>query len=366
MQSEHGHPASRQVIVLVSNMVASGTSLDSMDTLPGRESFVTIAPGALDMDALGSLAYSSSALDPKFVSKTISLRSTTIDLPMLVSSSSPVRKTKLGFTVGPACKDYEVLKQLVTGGANIARFNFAHGTRQEHQEMYNKLRSICAEERRTVAIMLDLEGNVVRTSNLIERETKKPIDKIELQVGDKVELYGTDDISPSQFVGYKAGNKARIGVSLADLPDCVKVGGLIRIHDGLINVEVTSVRPGGPVNGTVLNHAFLYPRKPVHLVGVTIHAAVPAAVDLEAMSEFAITNQVDFVAMAVNSRNDLAAVRGFLDDNGGETIKLVSSHHRSGFGGREYVILVCAAVIGKGRSGPSVQKGDDRLSYSFG
>lgn len=55
-------------------MVARGGSLDSMDTLPERESFVTIAPGALNMDALGSLAYSSSALDPKFVSKTISLR----------------------------------------------------------------------------------------------------------------------------------------------------------------------------------------------------------------------------------------------------------------------------------------------------
>lgn len=63
-----------QVIVLTSNMVARGGSLDSMDTLPERESFVTIAPGALNMDALGSLAYSSSALDPKFVSKTISLR----------------------------------------------------------------------------------------------------------------------------------------------------------------------------------------------------------------------------------------------------------------------------------------------------
>lgn len=51
---------------------------------------------------------STAAEDPKFVSKTISLRSTTIDLPMLTSSHSPARKTKLGFTVGPACDDEEV------------------------------------------------------------------------------------------------------------------------------------------------------------------------------------------------------------------------------------------------------------------
>ncbi|PNG99928.1 hypothetical protein TSOC_014278, partial [Tetrabaena socialis] len=60
---------------------------------------------------------------------------------MLVTASSPVRKTKLGFTLGPACDDEEVLRQLVVGGANIARFNFAHGTLQSHQAMFQKLRS---------------------------------------------------------------------------------------------------------------------------------------------------------------------------------------------------------------------------------
>jgi hypothetical protein len=32
-------------------------------------------------------------------------------------------------------------------------------------------------------------------------------------------------------------------------------------QDGLINIEVESVKPGGPVQGRVLNQAFLYPRK---------------------------------------------------------------------------------------------------------
>mgnify|MGYP001806900645 CR=1 FL=1 len=50
-------------------------------------------------------------------------------------------------------------------------------------------------------------------------------------------------------------------MSLADLAECVKPGGLIRVHDGLITFEVVSVRPGGPVQAVVLNHAFLYARK---------------------------------------------------------------------------------------------------------
>ncbi|PNW83558.1 hypothetical protein CHLRE_05g234700v5 [Chlamydomonas reinhardtii] len=345
--------AGKEVIVLVSNMVAKGVGADASEALPERQIFVTIAPGALNIDALGSLAFSTSALDPKFVAKTISLRSTTIDLPMLVSSSSPVRKTKLGFTMGPSCNSEDVLRQLVRGGANIARFNFAHGEMAAHQAMLNKLRTVCAAEGRTVAVMLDLDGNVLRTSDLIDYDTKQPIKKIELQAGDKVELYGTDDTSPNHFVGYKVADKVRIGVSLADLAECVKPGGLIRVHDGLITFEVVSVRPGGPVQAVVLNHAFLYARKPVHLVGVTIHSSFPAPADLEALMAFALPNAIEFVAVGVNSRNDVNAIRSFLDDNGGESIKLIAKIESEG-GLRNLDEIIDAAdgvILARGKLG---------------
>lgn len=44
----------------------------------------------------------------QFISKTISLRSTTISFDMLTTSAAPVRKTKIGFTMGPSCDDEEV------------------------------------------------------------------------------------------------------------------------------------------------------------------------------------------------------------------------------------------------------------------
>lgn len=81
--------------------------------------------------------------------------------------------------------------------------------------MLNKLRTVCAAEGRTVAVMLDLDGNVLRTSDLIDYDTKQPIKKIELQAGDKVELYGTDDTSPNHFVGYKVADKVRPRASRA-------------------------------------------------------------------------------------------------------------------------------------------------------
>jgi hypothetical protein len=43
------------------------------------------------------------------------------------------RKTKIVCTLGPSCWGDEGLTKLVVGGMNIARFNFSHGSHQDHQ-----------------------------------------------------------------------------------------------------------------------------------------------------------------------------------------------------------------------------------------
>lgn len=78
--------------------------------------------------------------------------------------------------------------------------------------------------------------------------------------------------------------------------------------------------PADPVPAAAPRSA---PSQPVHLVGVTIHSSFPAPADLEALMAFALPNAIEFVAVGVNSRNDVNAIRSFLDDNGGESIKLV-------------------------------------------
>ena len=43
-----------------------------------------------------------------------------------------IKKTKIVCTLGPASEKEEVLTKLVENGLNVCRFNFSHGSHDEH------------------------------------------------------------------------------------------------------------------------------------------------------------------------------------------------------------------------------------------
>ena len=45
---------------------------------------------------------------------------------------TPLRRTKIVATIGPASKDREVLVRMVEAGMDAARFTFSHGTHDQH------------------------------------------------------------------------------------------------------------------------------------------------------------------------------------------------------------------------------------------
>ena len=56
-----------------------------------------------------------------------------------------VKKTKIICTMGPNSDNREIMKQLVTGGMDVARFNFSHGTHDEQRARYLQLREVAKE-----------------------------------------------------------------------------------------------------------------------------------------------------------------------------------------------------------------------------
>ena len=50
-----------------------------------------------------------------------------------------MRKTKIICTLGPSTDKDGVLRELVANGMNVARFNFSHGSHEEHAARLAKL-----------------------------------------------------------------------------------------------------------------------------------------------------------------------------------------------------------------------------------
>ena len=66
-----------------------------------------------------------------------------------------MRKTKIICTLGPSTDKDGVLRELVANGMNVARFNFSHGSYEEHKGRLDMLKAIRAELNKPVAALLD-------------------------------------------------------------------------------------------------------------------------------------------------------------------------------------------------------------------
>ena len=70
-----------------------------------------------------------------------------------------MRKTKIICTLGPSTDQEGVLRELVANGMNVARFNFSHGSHEEHLGRFEKLKAIREELGKPVAALLDKPNN---------------------------------------------------------------------------------------------------------------------------------------------------------------------------------------------------------------
>ena len=73
-----------------------------------------------------------------------------------------MRKTKIICTLGPSTDKGDVLRDLIANGMNVARFNFSHGSYEEHGGRLAKLKALREELGKPVAALLDTKGPEIR------------------------------------------------------------------------------------------------------------------------------------------------------------------------------------------------------------
>src|SRR3989338_11592836 len=68
-----------------------------------------------------------------------------------------MKKTKILCTIGPACLDKKILKEMVQAGMNAARINSSHGDFKQYKQIIKMVRSLGE-----IPIVVDTQGPDVR------------------------------------------------------------------------------------------------------------------------------------------------------------------------------------------------------------
>lgn len=76
--------------------------------------------------------------------------------------SAYMRKTKIICTLGPSSCDEVTLRKMMLLGMNVCRFNFSHGSHEEHLEKLRLVRQLRAELQLPIATLLDTKGPEIR------------------------------------------------------------------------------------------------------------------------------------------------------------------------------------------------------------
>ena len=125
-----------------------------------------------------------------------------------------MRRTKIICTLGPATDEGDVLKNMMKAGMNVARFNFSHGSHEEHKARMDMVKAARAELGLPVGLMLDTKGPEIRTKTYKDG-------KIEIVEGQEFTLT-TRDVE---------GDGTMVSITYPGLPDDVEVGTRILIDD---------------------------------------------------------------------------------------------------------------------------------------
>ena len=268
-----------------------------------------------------------------------------------------MRKTKIICTLGPSTDKDGVLRELVANGMNVARFNFSHGSYEEHKGRLDNLKAIRAELGKPVAALLDTKGPEIRL-----KEFKNGVEMLE--AGQTFTLT-TRDVE---------GTKEICAISYKDLPQDVHEGGTIMLDDGLIKLHIEKVTDTD-ITCTVLNSGKIKTKKGVNVPGVHLSMPYLSQRDRDDII-FGVQQGFDFIAASfVRTAQDVYDIRNLLNEYDSNIRIIAKIENREGVDNIDSILAAADAVmVARGDLGveidftelPGIQKSVIDRSFSFG
>jgi pyruvate kinase len=211
-------------------------------------------------------------------------------------------RTKIVATVGPACDTYDKLLSLVKAGVNVFRLNFSHGSHEDKIKIIEHIRKINSTEPFNIAILGDLQGPKLRVGEI--EGGSMLVEEGEILTFTNTKLVGT---------------KERIYVSYPNLHEDVRIGNIIMIDDGKLEVKVISIEKNHDVKVQVKLGGLISSKKGINLPDTKI--SLPAITEKDELDlAFIIEQKLDWVALSfVRKVNDIVGLRDKLNQKKSKT-----------------------------------------------
>lgn len=208
-----------------------------------------------------------------------------------MSDSIFFRKTKIVCTIGPSSWDGQTMKKLAKAGMDVVRLNMSHGSHEEKAKQIDQARRISKELNKSLAVFADLQGPKLRLGIIdgIKRIETGEVFKISTQPQDETEV-------PIQF----------------DLTPYIKAGNRMFLNDGLILVEVLSVKDK-VITVKAKNSGVVSSNKGVNVPDTNLGSASFTEKDKKD-AIFALQQNVDFIALSfVQTAKDIQPIKKLIE-----------------------------------------------------
>ena len=268
-----------------------------------------------------------------------------------------MRKTKIICTLGPSTDKEGVLRELIANGMNVARFNFSHGSHEEHLGRLEKLKALREELGKPVAALLDTKGPEIRL-----KDFKNGVENL---VAGQTFTLTTRDVE---------GTNEICSITYKDLPMDVEPNGTIMLDDGLIMLHIEQVTDTDIIC-TVLNSGKIKTKKGVNVPGVHLSMPYLSQKDREDII-FGVQNGFDFIAASfVRTAQDVYDIRNLLNEYDSNIRIIAKIENREGVNNIDSILSAADAVmVARGDLGveidftelPGIQKDIIDRSFSFG
>ena len=252
----------------------------------------------------------------------------------------PSKRTKIVATIGPACDNEDTLRKMILSGLDVFRINFSHSRHDYLYPLIKRIRKLSQEMGVPVPIIGDLRGPHIRVGEIQGNS-------VELKTDQKICLTPQKSAIKNDF----------ISVSYPDMAKDVKIGNLILLDDGNIELEVEKIEINGDVWCRVLQGDNLTSHRGINLPGLRVSLPSISQKDYGDI-DFAVKQDIDFLALSfIQSADDVRQLKDHLSQKGADIPVIAKIERQNALDDIEAIVREANGVM--------VARGDLALEMSL-